>query len=340
MDASVGELGLIEDIEELPGQFLIHLTYNSKEIVIPFAEELVLDVDLDNKITECAKCNGPVRQDKDTFDTWFSSSQWPFATLGFPDNADFKNYYPTNVLETGGDIFHWVARMIMLGLYVTDKLPYDTVYMHGMVLDAKGQKMSKSKGNVINPIDLMTKFGTDAFRMGLLVGNTPGTSLALSEDKVSAYKKFANKLWNVTRFVLSTAEGLGAKGESQPNVKPEVLDSNFKDWSDTDEQLLKELNDLAKDATSDMDNFRFYMASEKIYHYIWHNFADIILEETKKVLASGVAKDITSRKQLLLHIWNISLRLLHPFMPFITEEVWSYMPQEGKKLLIVEKWPS
>jgi valyl-tRNA synthetase len=228
----------------------------------------------------------------------------------------------------------------MLGLYVTDKLPYDTVYMHGMVLDAKGQKMSKSKGNVINPIDLMTKFGTDAFRMGLLVGNTPGTSLALSEDKVSAYKKFANKLWNVTRFVLSTAEGLGAKGESQPNVKPEVLDSNFKDWSDTDEQLLKELNDLAKDATSDMDNFRFYMASEKIYHYIWHNFADIILEETKKVLASGVAKDITSRKQLLLHIWNISLRLLHPFMPFITEEVWSYMPQEGKKLLIVEKWPS
>ncbi len=296
-------------------------------------------VDLDNKITKCAKCNGPVRQDKDTFDTWFSSSQWPFVTLGYPDGKDFKDYYPTNVMETAGDIFHWVARMIMLGHYVTDKLPFDTVYMHGMVLDAKGQKMSKSKGNVINPLDFMGKYGTDAFRMGLVVGNTPGTSLALSEDKISAYKKFANKLWNVMRFVLSSAEGMGPKGEIAPGTVTVEYDPEFKAWSEQDAVLLKELKDLIADITSDMDNFRYYMASEKIYHYVWHNFADIILEDSKKVFAGGKESEILSRKQALLHIWHQVLRVLHPFMPFITEEMWAEFPMKNKKLLIVEKWP-
>ncbi len=163
-------------------------------------------VDLDDKIKECPKCGGEVVKDNDTFDTWFSSGQWPFATLGFPDNADFKNFYPTDVMETAGEIiFFWVSRMIMLGLYVTGQIPFKTVYLHGLVLDAKGLKMSKSKGNVINPLDLTDKFGTDAFRMGLVIGNTPGTSLALSEDKISAYKKFANKLWNIGRFILTIA---------------------------------------------------------------------------------------------------------------------------------------
>jgi valyl-tRNA synthetase len=165
-------------------------------------------VDLENKINKCQKCGGPVRKDSDTFDTWFSSGQWPFASLGYPESDDFKNFYPTDVLETAGDIFHWVARMIMLGLYVTGKLPFHTVYMHGMVLDAKGQKMSKSKGNVINPLDLTSKYGTDAFRIGMVIGNTPGTSLALSEDKIRAYKNFANKIWNIARFILENTDGV------------------------------------------------------------------------------------------------------------------------------------
>jgi len=297
-------------------------------------------VDLDNKITKCAKCGGEVRQDKDTFDTWFSSGQWPFATLAYPDGADFKNFYPTDVMETAGDIFHWVARMIMLGLYVTDELPFKTVYMHGMVLDAKGQKMSKSKGNVINPLDLTEKYGTDAFRIGMIIGNTPGTSLALSEDKISAYKKFANKIWNVTRFVLSTTEGLGPKGETVPGVIPVMYDPNFVRFTETDLKLVTELNEIIKDITSDMDNFRYYLAAEKIYHYVWHTFADFILEDSKKVLSFGTGDEIKSRKQLLLHILVKSLKILHPFMPFITEEIWGSMPIEGKNLLMVENWPN
>ena len=297
-------------------------------------------VDLDNKITHCDKCGGEVRQDKDTFDTWFSSSQWPFATLGYPDGNDFKQFYPTQVMETAGDIFHWVARMIMLGIYVTGKLPFDTVYMHGMVLDAKGQKMSKSKGNVINPLDLTAKFGTDAFRIGMVVGNTPGTSLALSDDKVSAYKKFANKIWNVTRFVLSTVEGLGPKGEVIEGVKVVTYDPDFSQFTDVDIKLNEELDNLIKDITSDMDNFRYYLASEKIYHYFWHNFADLILEESKKVIASGVERDILSRKQTLLHILVKSMKVMHPFMPFITEEIWASLPISSKKLLIIENWPA
>jgi len=159
--------------------------------------------DLENKIETCPKCGGKTRVDTDTFDTWFSSGQWPFASLGYPDSKDFKTFYPTQVMETAGEIiFFWVARMLMLGLYMTKKLPFSTVYLHGLVLDAKGRKMSKSKNNVINPLDLTSKYGTDAFRIGMVIGNTPGTSLALSEDKIKAYKNFANKIWNASRFVL------------------------------------------------------------------------------------------------------------------------------------------
>jgi len=228
----------------------------------------------------------------------------------------------------------------MLGLYVTDELPFKTVYMHGMVLDAKGQKMSKSKGNVINPLDLTEKYGTDAFRIGMIIGNTPGTSLALSEDKISAYKKFANKIWNVTRFVLSTTEGLGPKGETVPGVIPVMYDPNFVRFTETDLKLVTELNEIIKDITSDMDNFRYYLAAEKIYHYVWHTFADFILEDSKKVLSFGTGDEIKSRKQLLLHILVKSLKILHPFMPFITEEIWGSMPIEGKNLLMVENWPN
>ena len=285
-------------------------------------------VDLENKISKCEKCGGAVEQDKDTFDTWFSSGQWPFATLGFPDSDDFKTYYPTDVMETGGDlIFFWVSRMIMLGLYVTGNIPFKTVYMHGMVMDAKGLKMSKSKGNVINPLDLTDKFGTDAFRMGMIIGNTPGTSLPLGEDKISAYKKFANKLWNITRFILTSTEGV--------SVEP-----GFKEFSDADQVLMKEMQGIVSDITADMDNFRFYLAAEKVYHYAWHRLADVILEESKQVLLVGTPNEIKSRQQFLLIALSTVLRALHPFMPFITEEIWADMPIPSKKLLIVESWPA
>ncbi|MFA5889056.1 MAG: valine--tRNA ligase [Candidatus Paceibacterota bacterium] len=283
-------------------------------------------VDIENKITKCSKCGGEVMQDKDTFDTWFSSGQWPFVVLGYPDSNDFKQFYPTDVLETAGEIiFFWVARMIMLGLYITGKIPFKTVYLHGLVLDAKGQKMSKSKGNVIDPMILTEKFGTDAFRMGLVVGNTPGTSLALSEDKIKAYKHFANKIWNVARFVLSNTEISDQK-------KPEYI-------SEQDKTLISELDELTKNITSDMDNYRFYLVAEKLYHYVWHDFADKIIEESKTKLKNENPGVVTSIKYTLRHILRTSLILLHPFMPFITEEIWLNIKNDDENLLLVTGWP-
>ncbi len=284
-------------------------------------------VDLDGKLSKC-KCSGELRQDTDTFDTWFSSGQWPFASLGYPDSDDFKTFYSTDVMETAGEIiFFWVSRMIMLGLYITGKVPFKTVYLHGLVLDAKGQKMSKSKGNVIDPLTYTAKLGTDAFRMGLIVGNTPGTSLALSEDKVTAYKKFVNKLWNMTRFILSSTE----------NVK---YDAQFKAWSEQDKAHLEALNNLVAEVTREMDEYKFYMVAEKLYHYAWHEVADKIIEESKAIISGTDEAARKSREQLLLHLHISILKLLHPFMPFITEEIWADMPHGSKKLLMIEDWPA
>jgi len=283
-------------------------------------------VDLEDKITKCKKCNSELRKDKDTFDTWFSSGQWPFASLGYPDKVDFKEFYPTDVMETAGEIiFFWVSRMIMLGLYITGKIPFKTVYLHGLVLDAKGQKMSKSKANVINPLDLTEKYGTDAFRIGMIIGNTPGTSLALSEDKIRAYKNFANKLWNITRFIISNTEKIDT------TKKPETI-------IDGDQKLISEFNDLLKDITTDIDNFRFYLAGEKIYQYIWHNLADKIIEDSKDILQNeDNSIEKISRAWTLNKIWENSLKILHPFMPFVTEEIWQSTGHDN--LLMTTSWP-
>ncbi len=284
--------------------------------------------DLDNSLSVCPTCGGTLRPDTDTFDTWFSSGQWPYASLGYPDKPDYKEFYPTQILETSGDIiFFWVSRMLMLGKYMTGKLPFKTVYLHGLVLDEKGRKMSKSKGNVINPLDLTEKYGTDAFRIALVVGNTPGTSLALSENKIKAYKNFANKIWNITRYVLSSTE-------SWNHTTPDAL-------TDTDIAHIKELEALITDVTGDMDTYRFYLAAEKIYHYVWHTFADKIIEESKENLKSEKLEVIASSQYTLDYILRTSLKLLHPFMPFITEEIWSHIPHKNTSanLLIVSEWP-
>ena len=280
-------------------------------------------VDLENKISKCNKCDGEVVQDNDTFDTWFSSSQWPFATLGYPNGDDFKNFYPTDVMETAGEIiFFWVSRMMMLGLYITGELPFKTVYLHGLVLDAKGQKMSKSKGNVIDPLTLTEKYGTDAFRIGMVVGNTPGTSLALAEDRIRSYKNFANKLWNIQRFVLENTS------EYNKSVN----------YSDEDQKSFDDLNIFVNEITKEMDEFKFYLVAEKIYHYTWHEFADVIIERCKKNIIENNNSD--SAKKLLAEILPVLLKTLHPFMPYVTEELWSLLPEKSGRILMVEKWPA
>lgn len=264
-------------------------------------------------------------KETDTFDTWFSSGQWPFATLGFPDGDDFKQFYPTQVMETAGEIiFFWVIRMLMFGMYRTGKLPFSTVYLHGLVTAKDGKKMSKSKGNVISPLELSDKYGTDALRMGLIIGNTPGTSTALYEDKIKAYKLFANKIWNISRYIFEFA------GEDDTDVKP--------DLTEQDEAHLQVFEEMASDVTKDIDEYRFYMAGEKLYQYVWRTFADALLEESKPIMLGTDAQTKASRSWLLIHILSNSLKLLHPFMPFVTEEIWGSM-KNRKDMLIVEEWP-
>ncbi|OGC83283.1 valine--tRNA ligase [Candidatus Adlerbacteria bacterium RIFCSPHIGHO2_02_FULL_52_17] len=268
-------------------------------------------------------------RDTDTFDTWFSSGQWPFAALGYPDSPDFKNYYPTSVMETGHDIlFFWVMRMIMLGLYRTGEVPFRDVYLHGLVRDAQKQKMSKSKGNVINPLDVAKKYGTDALRMALLIGNTPGTDMALAEEKIRSYKHFANKLWNVARFVLENTDQGNALS---PGSKGVALVAK-------DQECRAQFDAIASDITNDLEEYRVYMAAEKIYHYLWDEFAANILEESKHIFKTGTPEEAASRKRLLMSVLSDSLKLLHPFMPFITEEIWGSLP-DTKELLMVAPWP-
>ncbi len=270
----------------------------------------------------------PLENEQDTFDTWFSSGQWPFATLKATGKDDFKTFYPTDVMETGGDlIFFWISRMIMLALYVTKKIPFKYVYIHGMVLDANGQKMSKSKGNVINPLEITEKYGTDALRIGLVMGNTPGQSLALDENKIKGHRNFANKIWNAAKFVLMNIQDYDA--QNPPSLKASA-------WQ---EKNIKELQTLKKEITKLMDEFKFYYAAEKIYHYFWHEFCDKIIEESKIQLTDIKTRQAT--QYMLLELLTESIKILHPFMPFITEEIYQKLPIKDKKAsLMIEIWSS
>ncbi len=252
-------------------------------------------------------------QDEDTLDTWFSSGLWTFSTLGWPEQTDdFKTYHPTDVLETGYDIlFFWVARMILMTEFAVNDIPFKTVYLNGLVRDAQGRKMSKSLGNNMDPLDIAAKYGADAARMALVVGNTPGTDMRMSEDKIKGYKHFANKLWNIARFVLENTKG-------EPVVRE-----------------IRELESygipaLVREVTEDIEQYRVYLASEKIYHYVWHTLADIHIEESKK--DERIKADLYS-------ILVICLKLLHPFMPFVTEEIYQSLPTKDSQFLMTAKWP-
>ncbi len=275
-------------------------------------------------------------QDEDTLDTWFSSGLWTFSTLGWPHFAgtatrgkpgpenDFANYHPTDLLETGYDIlFFWIARMILMTEFALNTIPFKTIYLHGLVRDAQGRKMSKSLGNNLDPLDITAKFGADAARMALVVGNTPGTDMRMSEDKIKGYKHFANKLWNIARFIFDNTQNADITAP----------------LSATDAELLAQVNALTKDVTIDIEEFRIYMAAEKLYHYAWHELADKILEESKPIFAGNDAVAKTSRARLLLTLLDRMLRLLHPFMPFITEEIWQSMPTKDAAFLMVARWP-
>ena len=269
-------------------------------------------------------------QDSDTLDTWFSSGLWTFSTLGWPEQtSDMKRYHPTTLLETGYDIlFFWVARMVLMSTFLTGELPFKHVYLHGLVRDAKGKKMSKSLGNVIDPLDMVEKYGADATRLSLITGAAPGNDVPLSEDKIRGYKHFANKLWNITRFVLTSV------GDTAP-----TKDS----LNQLDSALILELDELTKTVNGHFSTYRIDLACDAIYQYLWKRFADEIIEESKPILSGGDIEAIKSRQYVLTAILTTALKLLHPFMPFVTEAIWQNLPKNvrgnERDILMVATWP-
>ncbi len=265
--------------------------------------------------TECATCGSKeIRQDDDVLDTWFSSGLWPFSTLGWPEQTpDFKYFYPTSYMETGYDIlFFWVARMIMSGLEYTGQVPFHTVYLHGLVRDEHGHKMSKTKGNVIDPLIVMDEFGTDALRFTLLVGSTPGNDTNVGLKKVEANRNFANKLWNAGRFVIS------AVSNQQSAV------SEMAEYTLADSWIWSRLQQLIRDVERQFQNFQYGQAGQQIYDFIWSDFADWYVEIAKQELNEGGARAARAA-DTLARVFDISLRLLHPFTPFVTEEIWGHL---------------
>ena len=263
------------------------------------------------------------RQDPDVFDTWFSSGQWPFIALGYPKGKDYKTFYPTDVLETAADIlFFWVARMVMFGIYRTGELPFKTVYLHGLIRDKDRQKMSKSKGNVIDPLGVADVYGTDAVRMALVAGNTPGKDSTISEDKIRGYRNFATKVWNIARFIAMNEVKVG---------------KSFR-LTAKDKTNLNKLEKIKAQVTRHLEKFEFHLAAEKIYHYIWHDFADKVIEEAKPRLRSENAEDRLAAYKTLEKILGECLKMLHPFMPFVTEEIYQQFLAKDGKLLFVEEW--
>ena len=278
----------------------------------------------------CKKCGSKnILQETDTFDTWFLSGQWPITTLGFPDSEDFKYFYPTSVLDTLWDIlFFWVARMIMLGLYRTGDIPFKMAHMHCRVVDEKGQKMSKSRGNVINPMDVVEKYGADALRMALVFGTAPGGDICLGDDKLRAMRNFCNKIWNAARFVLTNKP-------TRINTNLDSLRSQHKSTrikSSEDKWILKELNKTTKKVTLFIEKYRFDLAADEIYQFFWHTFCDKYIEMAKKRRIKA--------QPTLLKVLTTTIILLHPFMPFITEEIYQKLPiKDKKKSLMIEDWP-
>ena len=279
--------------------------------------------------TVCSKCGCThLDRDEDTLDTWFSSALWPFSTLGWPENTeDLKYFYPTNTLVTGYDIiFFWVARMIFSALEYTGEVPFDTVLIHGIVRDAQGRKMSKSLGNGVDPLLEIEKYGADALRFSLATGNSPGNDMRYIPEKVESSRNFANKLWNASRFILMNLP--------EDQKAPYLPD----DLSLEDKWVLSKYNNLVKDVTENLDKFEIGVAVQKLYDFIWDIFCDWYIELSKVRLNSEDEKAADTARAVLVYVMTGMLQLLHPFMPFITEEIWQSLPHEGESIMI-SKWP-
>lgn len=278
---------------------------------------------------KCAKCNSAkIRQDEDSLDTWFSSGMWTFSTLGWPDNfkngvktGDLKKFHPTQVLETGYEIITlWVSRMIMMSLFAIGEIPFENVYLHGMVLDKNGKKMSKSKGNGIDPLDMILKYGTDAVRLSLLIGNTPGNDVRVSEEKIEGLRNFVNKLWNISRFILSM------EVEDSNDV---FVEENKAKLTTSDKWIVAKMHTLITEVTVDIEQYDFSHAGDKLREFSRNDLADWYIEASKFSNSEVSA-------QLLRELLKDLLRLWHPYLPFVTENIWSHF---NDQLLMVDEWP-
>ncbi|MBP3653392.1 MAG: valine--tRNA ligase [Clostridia bacterium] len=280
-------------------------------------------------ITVCPKCGKPVRQDEDVLDTWFSSALWPFSTLGWPEETeDMKNFYPNSVLSCGYDIiFFWLARMVFSGIEQTGKCPFSVALIHGLVRDAQGRKMSKSLGNGIDPIEVIDNYGADALRFSLMMGVAPGADVRLSNEKIETYRNFCNKIWNASRFVLMNLDGF----------KPEGVPSADK-LSIADKWILTVYQNAVKSITDNLENFDLGLAATKLYDFVWSDFCDWYIEIAKQGLYAEDGEVKKTTQEVLLHVLTGILKLLHPYIPFITEELYSYLPN-SEGMLITASWP-
>jgi valyl-tRNA synthetase len=298
-------------------------------------DEIVVSREVPGK---CPHCNGALREESDILDTWFSSALWPFSTLGWPDKtADLETFYPTDVLITGPDIiFFWVARMIMMGLKFTGEIPFARVHINGIVRDASRKKMSKTRGNIIEPLQLIDTYGADAVRFTLSSMAVPGTDIPFSSDRMKGYSAFANKVWNAARFVLMNLK------DTDAHITPEMVDTLVRQNGEAlpleDLWILHRLNQISDEISESLDKFRFHEASALIYQFLWHEFCDWYIELVKPVLTDPAVSDRerTPRVMVLLHSLDFALRILHPFMPFITEEIWQKLPHEGDSIMVQE----
>lgn len=281
-------------------------------------------------LTKCSKCGSSnLKQDDDVLDTWFSSALWPFSTLGWPDKTDDLEYfYPTDVLVTGYDIiFFWVARMIFSGLHSMKDIPFKTVLIHGIVRDSEGKKMSKSLGNGVDPLDIIDKYGADALRFMLITGNAPGNDIRFYEERVESARNFANKIWNASRYVMM-------------NLDKDLMEKykDCKDYNIADKWILSRINEVTKEVTDNIDKFELGMASQKIYEFMWNEFCDWYIELSKPVLYGEDEKAKGVTFNVLFNVLTTGLKLLHPIMPFITEEIYTHI-QDKEETITTSKWP-
>ena len=274
-------------------------------------------------VTVCPKCGGKMKQDEDVLDTWFSSALWPFSTLGWPDDTeDLKYFYPTDTLVTGYDIiFFWVARMMFSGLEHTGEVPFKHVYIHGLVRDSQGRKMSKSLGNGIDPLEIIEQYGADALRFTLATGNSPGNDMRFYMERVESSRNFANKIWNASRFVLMNLNIDKCELPDLDKLMPE------------DKWILHAYNEVVKGVTENLDKYELGIAVSKLYDFIWDSFCDWYIELVKPRFSEEGESNIVAQ-QVLTYVLSNTLKLLHPFMPFITEEIWQALPHDGESIMI------